>query len=193
MPSTSTTTPRSTVVRTLHDAGLAVWFGGSLMGAVGLNGASRRVGDPTDRLPVATEGWARWAPVQAAAIGAHLLGGAVILYRNRGRVAAQQGVRANTNAKLVLTGAALLAAARTGALGARTAAVGPVPTRDGVVPLPSTPGDVATLLQQLRVWQWVTPALTGALVALTAQQGEQQKPEEQSRGLVRTALGRRHG
>ena len=32
---------RNTVVRTLHDLGLAAWFGGSLMGAVGVNGASR--------------------------------------------------------------------------------------------------------------------------------------------------------
>jgi len=30
----------NTVARTLHDLGLAAWFGGSLMGAVGLNGAA---------------------------------------------------------------------------------------------------------------------------------------------------------
>jgi len=181
---------RSTVVRTLHDAGLAAWFGGSLMGAVGLNGASGTVGDPTDRLPVATAGWARWAPVQGLAIGAHLVGGAVLLHRERGRAVAQAGVRGNTTAKLVVTAAALVAAARTGALGAKTAAAGPVPTRNGVVPLASTPGDVATVLQQLRVWQWAVPALTGALVALTAQQGELQKPAQVSRGLARTLLSR---
>jgi hypothetical protein len=30
----------NTVARSLHDLGLAAWFGGSLMGAVGLNGAA---------------------------------------------------------------------------------------------------------------------------------------------------------
>lgn len=28
------------LARTLHDSGVAAWFGGSLMGAVGLNGAA---------------------------------------------------------------------------------------------------------------------------------------------------------
>lgn len=31
---------RNTVVRSLHDLGAAAWFGGSLMGAVGVNGAA---------------------------------------------------------------------------------------------------------------------------------------------------------
>jgi hypothetical protein len=30
----------NTLARSLHDVGLAAWFGGSLMGAVGLNGAA---------------------------------------------------------------------------------------------------------------------------------------------------------
>ncbi len=192
MSPATTLSSRSTVVRSLHDVGPAVWSGGSLRGAVGLDGASGRGGDPTDRLPVATAGRARWAPVQAAAIGAHLVGGAVLPHRDRVRVAVQQGVGAGTTATPVVTGAALPAAARTGAPGARTAAVDPVPTCSGVVPLPTTRGDVATLLQQLRVWQWVSPVLGGALVVLTAQQGEQQKPEEQARGLARRDVGRLH-
>jgi hypothetical protein len=178
------------VVRTLHDVGLAAWFGGSLMGVIGLNGASGHVKDPTDRLPVATAGWARWAPVQATAIGAHLFGGAVLLHRNRGRAAAQTGVRGNTTAKLVLTGAALLATARVGALGAKTATVDPVPTHNGVIPVPGTPGDVATLQQQLRVWQWAPPVLTAGLIALTSQQGELQKPDQVAHGLTRPLASR---
>jgi hypothetical protein len=61
---------RHTLVRSLHDVGAAVWLGGSLMGAVGLNGASRNVMDSGDRVRVAASGWARWAPFSAAAIGA---------------------------------------------------------------------------------------------------------------------------
>ncbi len=42
------------VIRTLHNAGLAAWTGGSLMGAIGLNGAASALDDPASgqrRLP----------------------------------------------------------------------------------------------------------------------------------------------
>jgi hypothetical protein len=58
---------RDTVLRSMHDAGLAAWFGGSLMGAVSLNGAAAQANSPTDRLRIASAGWDRWAPVNAAA------------------------------------------------------------------------------------------------------------------------------
>jgi hypothetical protein len=50
----------NTLARSLHDLGLAAWFGGSLMGAVGLNGAAAVVDAPEQRLRVANTGWARW-------------------------------------------------------------------------------------------------------------------------------------
>jgi hypothetical protein len=50
----------NTVSRSMHDLGLATWFGGSLMGAVGLNGAAAEVEEPKQRLRVATAGWNRW-------------------------------------------------------------------------------------------------------------------------------------
>ncbi|CAM5474167.1 hypothetical protein SSPIM334S_01561 [Streptomyces spiroverticillatus] len=37
-------TERNTFLRSAHDLGLAAWFGGSLMGAVGVNGAAREEG-----------------------------------------------------------------------------------------------------------------------------------------------------
>jgi hypothetical protein len=45
---------RDTPVRSLHDIGLAAWFGGSLMGAVELNGAAATVKGPKERISVAT-------------------------------------------------------------------------------------------------------------------------------------------
>ncbi len=82
---------RHTLARSMHDLGLAAWFGGSLMGAVGHNGAAASLRDPAERSAAATVGWSRWAPVSAAAIGAHLLG-AVTLLRTERR-AAQHGHR----------------------------------------------------------------------------------------------------
>jgi len=44
------------------------------------------------------------------------------------------------------------------------------------VPGDATPEDVAGIQQRLRLLQWVTPVLTGILIVLGAQQGEQQRP-----------------
>ena len=40
------------LARSLHDLGLAAWFGGSLMGVVGVNGAAAKVDEPKQRLRV---------------------------------------------------------------------------------------------------------------------------------------------
>ena len=70
---------RNTLAHALHDIGLAAWFGGSLMGAVGVNGAAADVDDPRQRARVANAGWGRWTPVNLVAIGAHLVGGAQLM------------------------------------------------------------------------------------------------------------------
>jgi hypothetical protein len=49
------------------------------------------------------------------------------------------------------------------------------------------PVDVASAQRQLRVLQVAVPALTGALVVLSAQAGEQQRPGDQIRGIARRA------
>jgi hypothetical protein len=82
-----TVNSRNTAVRSMHDVGLAAWFGGALMGAIGLNGAANEVTDPSDRARVASAGWGRWAPVNAAAIGAHLSGEIGLILCNRTRLA----------------------------------------------------------------------------------------------------------
>jgi hypothetical protein len=174
---------RNTIVRSLHDLGLAAWFGGSLMGAVGLNAASEEVGHRVS-LRVANAGWNRWTPVNLAAIGAHLLGGAGLLYANKGRVAAQRGVGASTRAKTALTVAALGVTAYSRGLGKKLDQVGVEPVESGVKPTEDTAPDVAKAQQQLRVCQWLIPALTGGLVVLTAVQGEQQRPDQQLPGIL---------
>lgn len=179
---------RNTVIRTMHDLGLAAWFGGSLAGAVAVNGAAADVPDPTQRLTVANAGWARWAPVNAAAIGTHLLGGAGLLRANRERVAGQRGVAAMTVAKFTLTGAALAVTAYSGALGRKLRAANGVVVEGGTDSAPSTPEHVAQVQRQLGVCQWLIPALTGGISVLTALAGEQQRPVQQLAGLVTRPL-----
>jgi hypothetical protein len=177
-------TADNTVSRSLHDLGLATWFGGSLMGAVGLNGAAGEVEEPKQRLRVATAGWNRWTPVNLAGIAAHLAGGAVLLAANKGRLASQQGVARATVVKTALTGAALAATAWSRALGAKLEAAGEVPVQGGTEPSVDTPEDVAKAQRQLKLLQWVIPALTGAVLVLNARMGEQQRPAQVTGGLL---------
>src|ERR687893_2599976 len=100
---------RNTLAHSLHDVGLAAWFGGSLMGAIGVNGAAAEAESPAERSKIANAGWARWTPVNLAAIGAHLAGDVIIMGGNRRRMVAQAGVGQASAVKTVLTGAALLA------------------------------------------------------------------------------------
>ena len=174
----------NTISRSLHDLGLATWFGGSLMGAVGLNGAAAQVEESKQRLRVANAGWNRWTPVNLAGIAAHLAGGAVLLGANKDRVASQQGVASATVVKTALTGAALAATAWSRVLGAKLDQAGEVPVEGGTEPSGDTPEDVAKAQRQLKVLQWVIPALTGAVLVLNARMGEQQRPAQVTGGLL---------
>ncbi len=176
---------RNTVVRSLHDLGLAAWFGGSLAGAIAVNGAAAEVPDKTQRLHVANAGWARWTPVNLAAIAAHLVGGAGLLYANKGRVAAQSGVGASTAVKTALTVAALGVTGYSRALGKKLAqAPAGAPVEGATEPAASTVPDVAKAQQQLKITQWVIPALTGGIAVLNAVHGEQQRPKQQVPGIL---------
>jgi hypothetical protein len=176
---------RNTLAHFLHDAGLAVWFGGTLAGAVAVNGAAADVDDPRQRARVANAGWARWTPVNAAAIGCHLLGGAQLLRANRGRVKHQQGVLANTNLKLGLTAAALGATAYARVLGKQVQAAGDVPVDGGTSPNAATPPEVAKAQKQLAALQWAIPALTGGILLSSSLHEEQQSTSEVLRGTVK--------
>jgi hypothetical protein len=175
----------NTVARTLHDVGLATWFGGSLMGATGVNGAAAAVEDPTQRLRVANTGWARWTPLNLAGIAAHLAGGAVLTGANKSRLAGQQGVASASTIKTALTVAALGTTAYARVLGKKLERAGDVPVEGGTTPIPTTPDQVTRAQRQLTMLQWVIPALTGALLVINARMGEQQRPTQVTKGLVR--------
>jgi hypothetical protein len=166
----------NTIARSLHDLGLAAWFGGSLMGAAGLNGAAAVVEDPTQRLRVANTGWARWTPLNLAGIAAHLAGGAVLTGANKGRLAGQQGVASAATVKTAWTGAALGATAYARGLGKKLERAGDAPVEGGTTPNPSTPEQVARAQRQLTALQWLIPVLTGAMLVVNARMGEQQRP-----------------
>ena len=178
----------NTLARTLHDLGLAAWFGGSLMGAAGLNGAAAQVDEPRQRLRVANSGWARWTPLNLAGIAAHLAGGAVLTGANKGRLAGQKGVATASTVKTALTVAALGTTAYARLLGRKLERAGDVPVQGGTTPSPTSPEDVARAQRQLTTLQWVIPVLTGAVLVVNARMGEQQRPTQVTRGLMRRLL-----
>ena len=178
---------RNTLIRSLHDLGLAAWFGGSLMGAVGVNGAADSITDPERRTAVGTGVWRRWAPVSAAAIGVHAVGGIGLILANRGRVIGQRGVAANTIVKAALTGIAATSTAYTVWQIRAQAEAGPFAADGALNSGPDTPAAGATAAQHLRIAQWITPITTAALVVLAAQQGEQQRAGQVLTGVLRRA------
>jgi hypothetical protein len=180
---------RNTLSRALHDLGLSAWFGGTLANAVALNAAAAEAGTDAATGRVANAGWDRWTPINALAIGAHLVGSVGQLKADKERVAQQQGVAAMSTLKTLLTAAALGATAYSRILGQQVSAAENPPSKRGTKPSRRTKAvapDVAAAQEQLDTLQWVIPALTGALVVVSSYAGEQQRPSEVVRGTSAT-------
>jgi hypothetical protein len=174
--------------RALHDVGLAAWFGGTLANAVSLNRAAAETDRYSEAGRVANAGWDAWTPVNAAAIGAHVVGSIGQLVGNAGRVMAQEGVAAMTITKTVLTVSALGVTAYARLLGRKVAARHDVPVASGTEPTEATPPEVVNAQQQLKALQWAVPALTAAFFVVTAYAGEQQRPAAVNAGARRRLL-----
>jgi hypothetical protein len=176
---------RNTVLRSMNDLGLSAWFGGTLANAVALNGAAASATQAKERLRLADTGWDRWTPVNLAAIGVHLVGSIGVGYANKSRVATQKGVPASSIAKTALTAAALGVTAYSRVLGKKVAEGEGRPVEGITEPGLDAPADgVSAAQRQLAVLQWVIPALTGAVAVINAVHGEQQRPNQQLRGIL---------
>ena len=167
---------RNTLIRSMHDLGLAAWFGGNLMGAVGVNGAAAGAKDPVERLALSSLGWAKWAPFQVGALVVHGIGGIGLIAGNKSRLAGQREARGNTALKLVLTAAAIGTTAWSGVVGAQMAKNAQEGAKGTTEPGAGTSDELASAQRQQKLLQWATPVLTGVLLVLGAQQGEQQRP-----------------
>lgn len=181
---------RDTFSRSLHDLGLAGWFGGTLANAVALNPAAGKAGDDSASGRVTNVGWDRWTPVNAAAIGLHLVGAVGQLAANKGRVGAQQGVGTMAIVKVALTAAALGVTAYSRVLGRKVSRQRDVLLDTATNPSFQTPQDVAKAQRQLKVLQWTIPALTGALVVVGALAGEQQRAHQVGKGVIKRLIPR---
>jgi hypothetical protein len=176
---------RNTLVRSMHDLGLAAWFGGNLMGAIGLNGGAATAKSPQERLAISSRGWAKWAPVQFTAIVVHGIGGLGLIGGNKTRLAGQQEARTNTGIKLVITGLAGASTLASGLVGAKMGKHANEGAEGVTEPGAGSSSELSGALRLQKVLQWTTPVLTAVLIVLAAQQGEQQRPVK---GLWETTL-----
>lgn len=166
----------NTFFRSLHDIGIAGWFGSVLMAAVATNRATGDARDPHDAARVTNTVWRRWRRANAALVAAHLVGATGLTVANKSRLGLQRGVGASSVAKTAVTVAAVAASVYSGALGKKIDQAGPVAMTDAVTPTSDSPNDVASAQQQQAKLQWIIPALTGAIIVLGTLQGEQQRP-----------------
>jgi hypothetical protein len=88
-------------------------------------------------------------------------------------------------AKTGLTVAALGATGYSRALGKKVAQDTSVPAASGTEATIDTPDQVAKAQKQLKALQWIIPALTGALVVISAFAGEQQRPSAVKKGVLK--------
>jgi hypothetical protein len=180
------------VARSIHDLTAGAWFGGSLMGAVGLNGATAEAKDPTERTRLSSLGWKKWAPVQTAAFAAHLGTWGPILWENKGRYATQKGVMRWTwvKAGVTLTGAAVTLYA--GILGKKVDELSQQGAVGATEPAPTASPELKKAQEQLRALQWAIPAFAGTVIVLGAKHGELQRTRNlrpKNLGTVKTLAG----
>jgi hypothetical protein len=182
--------------RSLHDVGLASWFGGSVFGSVALPRdpsqlpPSSRVSKPTstksatnraDLLAgVEAAAWQRWSPVLTASMAAHLVGGAGLLTRNWSRIKHQKGVPASTIAKTALTALAVGLTLASVADGVRAESLREQDDDEDREAL-------ERLERRMQVVGPLIPVTTGALLVLGALEGEQQRPGAMAKGLIASA------
>ena len=173
------------LARSAHDLGAAAWFGGTLMGAVGLNGATGKAKDPKERTRLSALGWAKWTPVQIAAFAAHAVGGIGLILGNKGRVAAQDSVGSNTVWKSLVTLVGMALSLYSGVLGKKVGELSEQGGLGATEPRPGASDELAKAQSQLKTIQWLIPLISGIVVVMGAKQGEMQRPENVKKGLLR--------
>ena len=173
------------LARSAHDLGAAAWFGGTLMGAVGLNGATGKAKDPKERTRLSALGWAKWTPVQIAAFAIHGIGGIGLILGNKGRVAAQDSVGSNTVWKTIVTVVGMALSLYSGMLGKKVGELADQGAEGATEPRPGADDALAKAQSQLKATQWLLPLIRGLVVVMGSKQGEMQRPENGKKGLFK--------
>ena len=171
------------VARSVHDLSAAAWFGGSLMGAIGLNGAAAEAKDPAERTRLSSSGWMKWVPIQTAVFASHLVADLAIAWENKGRIAKQEGVARDTAIKTAVTVAGAAVTLYAGLLGKKVDKLADEGARGATEPAPEASEELKSAQQQLKMLQWTIPAFAAVVIILGAKHGEMQRPKNVFAGL----------
>lgn len=171
------------LARSIHDLTAGAWFGGSLMGAIGLNGAAAEAKDPAERTKLSSSGWMKWAPIQTAAFVSHLAADLAIAWENKERIAKQDGVARDTVIKTAVTVAGAAVTLYAGILGKKVDKLSDQGAVGATEPRPEASDELKSAQQQLKILQWAIPAFAGAVIILGAKHGEMQRPKNVFAGL----------
>lgn len=172
------------IARSVHDLTAAAWFGGSLMGAVGLNGATAEAKDPAERTRLSSLGWMRWAPVQVGGFAAHFASLVPILAKNKGRYATQDGVMRWTWIKAGVTVVGAGVTLYSSILGKKVDALADEGAVGATEPSADASPELQSAQQQLKVLQWIIPVFAGTVIILGAKHGEMQRPQNVKKGML---------
>ena len=171
------------LARSVHDLTAAAWFGGSLMGAIGLNGAAAEAKDPAERTRLSSSGWMKWAPIQTTAFVTHLVADLFIAWENKERIATQGGVGADTVYKTVVTVAGAAVTLYAGILGKKVEKLAGEGSQGATEPRPGASDELQAAQTQLKALQWAIPAFAAWVIVLGAKHGEMQRPQNVAKGL----------
>ena len=171
------------IARSIHDLTAGAWFGGSLMGAVGLNGAASEAKDATERTRLSSLGWKRWAPIQTGAFLAHLGSGVPLIVDNSKRLAEQHGVMRLTVYKTIVTVIGAAVTAYAGLLGRKVEMLSQDGAEGATEPGPTSSEELAKAQKQLKILQWTVPVFAGWVMVLGAKEGEMQRVENVALGM----------
>ena len=171
------------IARSVHDLTAAAWFGGSLMGAIGLNGAAAQAKDPAERTRLSSAGWMKWAPFQTAAFASHLVADLAIAWENKGRIAKQEGVARDTVIKTAVTVVGAAVTLSSGILGKKVETLSGEGAEGATEPHAAASDELKAAQQQLKMLQWAVPGFAALVIILGAKHGEMQRPKNVFAGL----------
>ena len=170
------------LARSVHDLTAAAWFGGSLMGAIGVNGAAAeartRPTHPTlqsrlDEVGSDSDRSLRHTPRR----------GPCDRLENRERIAKQDSVGADTIYKTAVTLAGAAVTLYAGVLGKKVEKLAGEGAEGATEPRAGASDELQAAQKQLKALQWAIPVFAAWVIVLGAKHGEMQRPKNVFKGL----------
>ncbi|MBV9867410.1 MAG: hypothetical protein JO316_18795 [Abitibacteriaceae bacterium] len=160
------------ITRTIHDVGLALWWGGTAMGTLAMNPAVEVLDDPEERGKMVDEGWARFQPWAAAGLTGALISHFIMRRNPPKRPSASY--KNTARIKDLLYGVAVVSSIASLALGEYAVNQEPdayTPIESATTPTEDTPEEAAQAQGGLTISSWaqllsgVGLFATGAILA----------------------------